>query len=230
MLIPSIDLKGGRVVQQVQGDRVAIESSDVFRWVRRFQHFPLAQLIDLDAAMGTGTNDALVRRVSAKLGCRVGGGIRTVDRARQVIEAGARKVILSTALFKEGHPDLAFASKVCDAIGRDKVIAAVDTKGGYLVIDGWRKSLTVTPLEVIADLEPYCSEFLYTNVDSEGLMRGIDMEAVRSIRAATTRRLSAGGGITTRDEVDALDAMGVDAVVGMAIYTGTLDADPPAAG
>lgn len=223
MLIPSIDLKGGKVVQLVQGDRVAIESSDVFRWVRKFQNFPLVQLIDLDAAMGTGTNDALVRKVSARLGCRVGGGIRSVDRARQVIDAGARKIILSSALFKDGHPDLAFAAKVCEAVGRDHVVAAVDAKGGRLVINGWRKALALTPVDAIKVLEPYCEEFLYTNVDNEGLMQGIDMEAVRTVKAATTRRLSAAGGITTRKEVDALEELGVDAVVGMAIYTGTLD-------
>lgn len=223
MLIPSIDLKGGKVVQLVQGDRVAIESSDVFRWVRKFQKFPLVQLIDLDAAMGSGTNDALVGKVSARLGCRVGGGIRSVDRARQVIDAGARKIILSSALFKDGHPDLAFAAKVCDAVGRERVVAAVDAKGGRLVINGWRKALSLTPVEAIKALEPYCEEFLYTNVDNEGLMQGIDMDAVRIVKAATTRRLSAAGGITTRKEVDALEDMGVDAVVGMAIYTGTLD-------
>jgi len=223
MLIPSIDLKGGKVVQLVQGDRVAIESSDVFRWVRKFKKFPLVQLIDLDAAMGTGTNDALVRRVSARLGCRVGGGIRSVERARQVIDAGARQVILSSALFKDGHPDLAFAARVCEAVGRDRVVAAVDAKGGRLVINGWRKALALTPVDAVKVLEPFCEEFLYTNVDNEGLMQGIDMDAVRTVKAATSRRLSAAGGITSRKEVDALEEMGVDAVVGMAIYTGALD-------
>ncbi len=223
MLIPSIDLKGGKVVQLVQGDRVAIESSDVFRWVRRFQHYPLVQLIDLDAAMATGTNDDLVRRVSGKLACRVGGGIRSVERARQVLEAGAKKIILSSALFKDGHADLAFAERVCEAVGRERVIAAVDTKGGHLVINGWRKSLSLTPVEAIKILEPYCEEFLYTDVDNEGLMKGIDMASVHAVRSATTRRLSAAGGITTRKEVEALEAIGVDAVVGMAIYTGLLD-------
>jgi phosphoribosylformimino-5-aminoimidazole carboxamide ribotide isomerase len=223
MLIPSIDLKGGKVVQLVQGDRVAIESSDVFRWVRKFKKFPLVQLIDLDAAMGTGTNDALVEKVSAKLGCRVGGGIRSVERARQVVDAGAKKVILSSALFKDGHPDLAFVERVCEAVGRDRVIAAVDAKGGHLVINGWRKTLAMTPVEAIQVFEPVCGEFFYTNVDNEGLMQGIDMEAVRLVHAATSRHLSAAGGITTRKEVDTLEEMGVDAVVGMAIYTGTLD-------
>jgi phosphoribosylformimino-5-aminoimidazole carboxamide ribotide isomerase len=222
MLIPSIDLKGGKVVQLVQGDKVAIETSDIFRWVRRFRNFPLVQLIDLDAAMGTGNNDDLVRRVSGTLACRVGGGIRTVDRAEEVIEAGARKVILSTALFKDGRPDLSFAAKVCDAIGRERVIAAVDIRGGLLAINGWRKTLAITPIEAIKTLEPYCSEFLYTDVDHEGLLQGIDLAAVEMIHAATARKLSAAGGISTRAEVDSLHARGIDAVVGMAIYTGAL--------
>ncbi len=222
MLIPSIDLKGGKVVQLVQGDKVAIETSDIFRWVRRFKNFPLVQLIDLDAAMGTGNNDDLVRRVSGKLACRVGGGIRTVDRAKEVTEAGARKIILSTALFKDGRPDLSFAASVCDAIGRERVIAAVDIRGGRLAINGWRKTLTITPIEAIKSLEPYCSEFLYTDVDHEGLLQGIDIAALEAIHAATSRKLSAAGGISTRAEVDSLHAQGIDAVVGMAIYTGAL--------
>jgi phosphoribosylformimino-5-aminoimidazole carboxamide ribotide isomerase len=227
MLIPSIDLKGGKVVQLVQGDRVAIESTDVFRWVRRFQDFPMVQLIDLDAAMSTGNNDELVRRVSAKLACRVGGGIRSVERAKQVMEAGARKVILSSALFKEGRPDLAFAAKVSEAVGREHVVAAVDTRGGRLVIHGWRTTLAITPIEAMKALEPYCDEFLYTDVDHEGLMQGMDMDAVDAIRAATGRKLSAAGGITTQVEIDALDAKGIDAVVGMAIYTGTMQVQAP---
>jgi phosphoribosylformimino-5-aminoimidazole carboxamide ribotide isomerase len=227
MLIPSIDLKGGKVVQLVQGDRVAIESSDVFRWVRRFQHFPMVQLIDLDAAMGSGNNDDLVRRVSAKLACRVGGGIRSAERARQVIDAGARKVILSSALFKEGRPDVSFASKVCEAVGREQVVVAVDTRGGRLVIHGWRTTLAITPVEAMKALEPYCDEFLYTDVDREGLMQGMDLAAAEAIRAATDRRLSAAGGITTQAEVDSLDAKGIDAVVGMAIYTGTMELEAP---
>ena len=225
MLIPTIDLKGGKVVQLVQGDKVAIETSDIFRWVRRFKDFPLVQLIDLDAAMGTGNNDDLVRRVSGKLACRVGGGIRTVERAQDVIAAGARKVILSTGLFKDGRPDPSFAAKVCDAIGRDRVIAAVDVRGGRLAVNGWRKTLAVTPAEAVKAFEPYCSEFFYTDIDHEGLLQGIDLAAVESIRASTTRRLSAAGGIRTKAEVDSLDAQGIDAVVGMAIYTGAMQID-----
>lgn len=223
MLIPSIDLKGGKAVQLVQGDKVAIESSDVFRWVRRFQGFPMVQIIDLDAAMGSGDNNDLVRRVSAKLACRVGGGIRSVERAREVIDAGAKKIILSSALFKEGRPDLAFAAKVCEVVGRSQVVIAVDARGGRLVIHGWRTTLAITPIEAMKALEPYCDEFLYTDVDREGLMQGMDMAAVEAIHAATARHLSAAGGITTQAEVEALDAAGIDAVVGMAIYAGVMD-------
>jgi phosphoribosylformimino-5-aminoimidazole carboxamide ribotide isomerase len=225
MLIPSIDLKGGKVVQLVQGEKVAIESSDIFRWVRRFKNFPLVQLIDLDAAMGTGNNDDLVRRVSGKLACRVGGGIRTVERAQEVIEAGARKVILSTGLFKDGRPDVSFAAKACDAVGRDRIIVALDVRGGRLAVNGWRRTLAVTPAEAIKVFEPYCSEFLYTDIDHEGLLQGIDLAAVESIHACTARRLSASGGISTQAEVDSLHARGIDAVVGMAIYTGALQTD-----
>jgi phosphoribosylformimino-5-aminoimidazole carboxamide ribotide isomerase len=150
-----------------------------------------------------------------------------VDRAKQVIEAGARKVILSSALFKEGRPDLSFAAKVRDAVGRDRVVAAVDTRGGRIVIHGWRTTLAITPLEAIKALEPYCDEFLYTDVDHEGLMQGMDMAAVETIHAATDHKLSAAGGITTQAEVDSLHAKGIDAVVGMAIYTGTMQLEPP---
>ena len=225
MLIPSIDLKRGRVVQLVQGDRLALESEDLDGWIGRFARFPKVQLIDLDAAMGTGTNDALVRRVTPQLPCRVGGGIRSVDRAREVLDYGARAVIVSSALFRDGRPDVAFARSLADAVGAERVIAAVDSKGGRVVIRGWTEPVEVTAVEAVRVLEPYCGEFLYTHVDREGLMQGTDMEAVYQVVAATTRRVTAAGGITTRAEIDTLDAAGIDAVVGMAIYTGSLSID-----
>ena len=227
MLIPSIDLKHGKVVQLVQGERLAIESADLDGWIGRFARFPKVQLIDLDAAMGSGTNDALVREVAPQLPCRVGGGIRSVDRAREVLGYGARAVIVSSALFRDGRPDVAFARSLADAVGADRVIAAVDSRGGRVVIRGWTEAVEVTAVEAIRVLEPYCGEFLYTHVEREGLMRGTDMEAVRQVAAATTRRVTAAGGITTREEIDTLDAAGIDAVVGMAIYTGTLAIDNP---
>jgi len=227
MLIPSIDLKGGAVVQLVQGERLAVRDDDVFRWVRRFERFPKVQVIDLDAAMGAGDNLALVRQIAGALRCRVGGGIRTVERAQDVIAAGADQIIAGSALFKDGAPDLAFARALAGRVGRARVIAAVDSKGGRVVIHGWKTALPLTASDAVRALEPYCDEFLYTHVDTEGLMRGTDVAAIRAVRDATTRRVTAAGGITTRQEIDALEAIGVDAVVGMAIYTGALDPDAP---
>jgi phosphoribosylformimino-5-aminoimidazole carboxamide ribotide isomerase len=225
MLIPSIDLKDGAVVQLIQGERLAIRDDDVFRWVRRFERYPKVQVIDLDAAMGSGDNLALVRRIAGALSCRVGGGVRTVARAREVLAAGAKQIIAGSALFKDGRPDLAFAKSLADALGRASVIAAVDSRGGRVVIHGWKTPLPLSPEEAVCALEPYCDEFLYTHVDAEGLMGGTDMDAIVRVARATTRRLTAAGGITTQAEIDHLDALGIDAVVGMALYTGILKLD-----
>lgn len=226
MLIPSIDLQHGAVVQLVQGERLAVRDEDVFAWVRRFERFPKVQVIDLDAAMGSGDNLALVRRIAGALACRVGGGVRTVARAEDVLGAGARQIIAGSALFKDGRPDVAFAKALADAVGAERVIAAVDSKGGRVVIHGWKTPLPLTPVEAVRSLEPYCGEFLYTHVDSEGLMGGTDQEAILAVRRATARRVTAAGGITTWREIETLDALGVDAVVGMAIYTGALNPEP----
>jgi len=147
----------------------------------------------------------------------VGGGIRSIDRARAVLEAGATHAIVGSALFRDGSVDAAFARELADTFGPDRIIAAVDTRGGHVTIHGWRTNLTVTAVEAAAALEPFVSEFLFTIVDGEGMMQGIDMDAVRRLRNATARRVVAAGGITTKAEIDALDALGVDAVVAMAI-------------
>jgi len=225
MLIPSIDLQSGAVVQLVQGERLAIKDDDVFRWVRRFARFPKVQVIDLDAAMGSGDNLALVRQIAGSLSCRVGGGIRTVERAQDVLGAGARQIIAGSALFKDGKPDLAFARTLSDAVGRERVIAAVDSRNGRVVIHGWKTPLPLTAPDAVRALEPFCNEFLYTHVDTEGLMGGTNLDAIRAVAAATTCRVTAAGGITSQKEVDDLHALGIDAVVGMAIYTGALDPD-----
>jgi phosphoribosylformimino-5-aminoimidazole carboxamide ribotide isomerase len=235
MLIPSIDLQGGRIVQLVQGERLALESRDVDAWIARFRGFPKVQLIDLDAAMGVGVNDGLVRRIAAELPCRVGGGVRSIGRAEDLIAAGAHAVIVGSAFFDARRlPDVAargaaalvkldFAAALAEAIGAERVIGAVDSKAGHVVIHGWKTTLPVTAVEAVQALEPYCGEFLYTHVDKEGLMQGTDMDAIGHVAKATSRRITAAGGITTRAEIDELDARGIDAVVGMAIYTGALD-------
>src|SRR5262249_27119590 len=190
MLIPSIDLKDGQVVQLVQGKRLAMASDDVFAWVRKFERYPKVQVIDLDGAMESGANEFLVRRICKHLPARVGGGIRSIERARAVLNAGATHIIVSSALFRDGQLDLAFAKRLAMAVGINRVIAAVDSFEGKVVIRGWTESTALTAAEAARALEPFCAEFLYTHVDTEGLMRGIDMTAVQTVRAATARPLT----------------------------------------
>ena len=222
MFIPSIDLLGGRIVQLVQGERLALESDAIDEWIDRFRGWPKVQLIDLDAAKAQGHNNKLVSRICAELRCRVGGGIRSVERAAEVIAGGATHAIVGSALFKGGGIDKDLAARLATQVGAARLIAAVDSKGGHVVIDAWRTTLALTAVEAVRELEPYFGGFLYTHVDREGLLQGTDMGAIRAVRGATTRDVIAAGGITTMEEVDELDAMGVDAVVGMALYTGRL--------
>jgi phosphoribosylformimino-5-aminoimidazole carboxamide ribotide isomerase len=222
MLIPSIDLQDGHIVQLIQGERLAIEAPDPEPWIERFAAFPRVQLIDLDAARGRGDNAAMAAAICRRLPCRVGGGIRSIERARAVLDAGAHAVIASSALFRDGRVDTDFARDLAEAVGPERVIAAVDSKGGRVVIHGWKTALPMTAVEAVRALEPYCGEFLYTHVDTEGLMQGTDLHAILDVRRATGRRVTAAGGITTWTDIDRLDAAGVDAVVGMAIYTGQL--------
>ena len=225
MIIPCIDLMEGKVVQLVQGREKALEGDGPMEMLRKFSSFPQIQVIDLDAAMGIGDNLALVRRIASALSCRVGGGIRTPERARDVLDSGAQQVIVGSALFRNGEPDLAFANDLASRVGRERIIAAVDSRGGHVVIHGWKTALPLTAADAVRAIEPYCDEFLYTHVDTEGLMGGTNIDAILTVRRATSRRVTAAGGITTRTEIDDLDALGVDAVVGMAIYTGTLNPD-----
>jgi phosphoribosylformimino-5-aminoimidazole carboxamide ribotide isomerase len=225
MLIPSIDLQGGRIVQLVQGETLAVEATDPEPWITKFSRFPRVQLIDLDAAKGQRDNRPMVTSICARLPCRVGGGIRSIERAEAMLAAGAHAVIVSSALFRDGVVDVDFAQALARTVGPERVIAAVDSRGGHVVIHGWRTPLPMTAVEAIRALNPYCGEFLYTHVDTEGLMRGTDMDAILAVRRATDRRVTAAGGITTKEEIERLDAERVDAVVGMAIYTGQLPLD-----
>ena len=208
----------GRIVQLEQGERLALETHDVDGWLARFARYPLVQVIDLDAAMGSGENDALVRRICRVRPCQVGGGIRTPARARALLDAGARRVIAGSSLYSDRGVDTTAAQSFADAISSDCLIAAIDSRGGRVVIHGWKTTLDITPESAARALEPFAGAFLYTHVDTEGLLGGINMEAVRSVAASTSRKLIAAGGIRTHAEIDTLHADGIDAVVGMAIY------------
>jgi phosphoribosylformimino-5-aminoimidazole carboxamide ribonucleotide (ProFAR) isomerase len=205
MLIPSIDLRNGKVVQLVQGERLALEDPDLDAWIRRFASFPKLQLIDLDAAIGTGSNDALVRYVCAARQCRVGGGIRTLGRALDVLSAGATHVIVGSSLFRDGQPDLEFAEMLARELGAERVIAAIDAKGGRVAVKGWRETVPLSAADAARALEPYCSEFLYTHVDKEGLMQGTDIDAILAAAEATGTALEINGALPRLDmSVDAL--------------------------
>jgi phosphoribosylformimino-5-aminoimidazole carboxamide ribotide isomerase len=213
---------GGRVVQLQQGERLAIASDDIDGWIEKFSDFQIVQLIDLDAAMGKPANDALVARVARALPCQIGGGVRSIERAQELIVLGARRVILGSSLFNERGVNKARAEAFAEVLGRDVLIGAIDSRGGKVVIHGWKTPVPITPEDAARTLEPYVGGLLYTHVDTEGLLTGVNYAAVKSVQAATRLRLIAAGGIRSHEEVDTLDKLGIDAVVGMAIYTGAM--------
>jgi phosphoribosylformimino-5-aminoimidazole carboxamide ribotide isomerase len=222
MLIPSIDLMDGKIVQLVQGRRKALETEDFEGWIARFASYPLVQLIDLNAAMGTGDNRILVRFFTQRLPCQLGGGIQSVAAAEAALEAGAKRVICGSALVQQGTVNTSFAEKIAGCVGRDKLVFAVDSRQGKVSIRGWREPTEITPRQMIESLEPWCGAFLYTHIDTEGMLKGIPFHAVRELRSSTNNQLIVAGGIASIDEVERLDSIGVDAVVGMAIYKGMI--------
>jgi len=217
MIFPCIDLMDGKVVQLVQGRDKALEGDAPLEMLRKFAAFPEIQVIDLDAAMGKGENSALVEMLASRARCRVGGGVRTPARARRLIEQGAHRVIVGTAAFTPVMKDISAE------VGPERILIALDSKHGKIVVKGWQEATNLTAEEVIHQLEPLCGGFLCTYVDKEGMMQGTDLDWFRRLRAATKHEVTAAGGITTIDDVLALKAMNVHAALGMAIYTGRLD-------
>jgi len=225
MMIPCIDLMDGKAVQLVRGRTKALEA-DPMEMLRKFRGFPIIHVIDLDAAMGKGDNSRIVARLCRKTTCRVGGGVRTVERVRELAELGARQIIIGTAAFSQDGINSRFLSAARRAVGKKRLMLALDTSRGRIVVKGWRARTGLRAEDVIAQLEPYCSGFLCTYVDKEGMMQGTNLRWFRKLREATDRPITAAGGITTQEEIDALAAMGMDAAVGMAIYTGKLRLAP----
>jgi phosphoribosylformimino-5-aminoimidazole carboxamide ribotide isomerase len=233
MLIPSIDLMGGRIVQLVQGEKLKLAFDDFEYWIERFSKYPLVQLIDLDAAMRQGDNRALIEVICKRLPCQVGGGLKTAEDGRRLLDAGAKRVIFGSSLFgpaeadeKRRHPviKLEFAESLKRALSEEALCFAVDTKGGRVAVKGWKDSVDLTPEEAVTWLEDSCAAFLYTHVDTEGTMSGFPMDVAAVLRACTAKQLIVAGGIRERREVDELDAMGVDTVAGMAVYSGAMEA------
>jgi phosphoribosylformimino-5-aminoimidazole carboxamide ribotide isomerase len=216
---------GGKIVQLVQGRNKALEFDNFDEWIDRFRSFPLVQLIDLDAAIGTGSNRGILDRFTKSLPCQVGGGIRSLADAKALIALGARKVIVGSTLIKEGKVDLDFSRELSQELN-ESLVFAVDAKAGKVAIRGWREATTLTPAEMIEALDPFCSAFLYTHIDTEGLMQGIPLDIVRLLRSKATKQLIVAGGISSQAEIDELDAIGADAVVGMALYLGKLNLEP----
>ena len=222
MLIPSIDLMGGKIVQLVQGEKKALEFDNFEEWIKRFSSAPLVQLIDLDAAMGRASNAGLIEFFVKRLPCQVGGGIRSIERARAMLNAGARRVIFGSTLIQNDAINVTFAKQLAAEFGPDKLVFAIDARGGKVAIRGWREVTSISPVQMVQALDAFCCAFLYTHIDTEGLMAGLPLEPVGKLRQATTRQLIAAGGITTHEEIEQLHQMGVDAVVGMALYSGRL--------
>jgi phosphoribosylformimino-5-aminoimidazole carboxamide ribotide isomerase len=218
VIIPCIDIMGGKIVQLIQGREKALEEDDPQAVLNRFSAFPQIQVIDLDAAIGTGSNDELVKWIASRAVCRIGGGVRSAERARHLIDQGAHRIIVGTAAF-----DQPLLEEIAGAVTPDRIVIALDSKNGRIVVKGWREATEFTAEDVVRRLEPWCSGFLCTYVDKEGMMQGTDLDWFRRLRAATTHEITAAGGITTIEEIRELRRLGIHAALGMAIYTGRLD-------
>jgi phosphoribosylformimino-5-aminoimidazole carboxamide ribotide isomerase len=217
VILPCIDLMDGKVVQLVQGRDKALEGDAPLEMLRRFAAFPEIQVIDLDAAMGRGENSALVELLASRAKCRIGGGVRAADRARRLLDQGAHRIVVGTAAFTPVMEEIAAA------VGPERILIALDSKHGKIVVKGWQEATDFTAEEVIQRLEPFCGGFLCTYVDKEGMMQGTDLDWFRRLRAATQHEITAAGGITTMEEIRELQAMNIHVALGMAIYTGRLD-------
>jgi phosphoribosyl-ATP pyrophosphohydrolase/phosphoribosyl-AMP cyclohydrolase len=222
MVIPSIDLSGGKAVQLRQGRDKVLEREDPVSLAREFSRFGEIAVIDLDAALSRGENEALLAELCRIAECRVGGGIRSVDKARRLVARGATKVIIGTRVFKENGVDRDFLGELARAVGRDRIIIALDNVLGKVVIDGWRTQTGLDVRSIFREAEPYASEFLLTCVDREGLMAGTDLAAVRSLRSATNLALTAAGGVSCLAEIEELSALGANVQLGLALHTGAL--------
>jgi phosphoribosylformimino-5-aminoimidazole carboxamide ribotide isomerase len=228
VLIPCIDLQDGQAVQLVHGRQRELAVADVFGLLEKFRMYPWLHVIDLDAAMSKGSNDELARtlctqaRTKFKMKVRVGGGIRTVRRAKKIAEWGTDQIVVGSAVFRDGKVNLHFLRQLAGAVHRKRIIIALDTARGRITIHGWRQRVALQAESVMAQLEPFCAGFLCTDVDREGTMTGANFRWFRNLRDATSHPIIAAGGIRTKREIAALENLGMDAAVGMALYKNRL--------
>jgi phosphoribosylformimino-5-aminoimidazole carboxamide ribonucleotide (ProFAR) isomerase len=218
MIIPCIDLMGRKVVQLIQGKEKFLELPDPFAVLEKFSSFSQIQVIDLDAAMGREGQADIIRELCRRKPCRVGGGIRSIERAHQVVNDGAHKVIIGSRAFNAQGIDAAFLRALVTAIPREKLLIAVDCLDDHVAVHGWRETLPLTSTQALPQLEPYCSEFLCTYIDAEGKLQGTNLDWFRELRSVTQLPITAAGGISTEEEIQALEAIGMNAALGMAIY------------
>lgn len=228
MLIPCIDLQDGQAVQLVHGRKRELAVADVFGLLQRFSRYPWLHVIDLDAAMGKGSNDELVRALCAQartkfdMKVRVGGGIRTIPCAKKIAAWGATQIVIGSAVFRGGKVNLRFLRQLNREVNRKRIVIALDTLQGRITIHGWRRRVALQAERVMAQLEPFCAGFLCTDVDREGTMSGANLKWFQKLRSATDHPIIAAGGIRTKREIAALEKIDMDAAVGMALYKNCL--------
>jgi len=218
MIIPCIDLMGGKVVQLIQGREKFLELPDALAVLAKFADYPQIQVINLDGALGRGDHSEIIRELCRRKPCRVGGGIRTVEKAVQVVAGGALKVIVGSSAFTSDGINSTFLENLLAAVPREKLMIAVDCLGDRVAIRGWRETLPLSSAQALVQLEPYCSEFLCTYIDAEGKLQGTNLALFKILRGATQLPVTAAGGITTAEEIKALEEIGMNAALGMAIY------------
>lgn len=212
MLVCTIELMNGKAVQLRKGLEKVIERDDVLSLARYFSRFGELCIIDIDAAVGNGNNEALIQQLCRIAQCRVGGGIKTVEQAKRILGYGAKRVVIGTAA------DEKFLSN----LPKDKVIVAIDSKDGFVVSKAWTRTISATPVEYIRRFRSFCSGFLYTNVEKAGMLEGVDFETVQTLKSSTALDLTVAGGISSIDEITKLQKMNVSPQLGMGIYTGQI--------
>ena len=222
MIIPSIDLREGKAVQLRQGREKVLERDDPLDLAQEFSIFGEIAVVDLDAALGTGNNDAVIRRICQISECRVGGGIRSIDRAVEVISWGAEKVVIGTMAFKDKGVHYDFLKALNSAIGKERVVIAIETFFGQIVTEGWRRKTGLGIKTVLEELEPFASEFLFTSVVKEVLIKGADFDSIKELRTATDVQIIVAGGIATIGEIENLSRLGTNIQLGMVLYTGKI--------